>query len=198
MNERGSTSFFGICLLMMFSIIALSIFTTQLNQTKILQSKRAILLCTKALNGETKLFIKKIEGINTVLKLLKLGKVGALLIPGINLTTAQGVEYGIKTMKAIQEVHKVSYLKNIQSLMGKSCLFSLNSFKTPYKLKVNTLFERNFYEQTIIRRKKWTVRTINANYSILNEYSVYPFHISSKMKKEFILSNLLSSQQLYL
>ncbi|MBT4793357.1 MAG: hypothetical protein HON90_17430 [Halobacteriovoraceae bacterium] len=189
MNERGSTTLFGISLLILISLIGLHILSKRINEHKDLHSKQSLLLCTKKINGETQQYIKKIQRYNKALKLLTLGKAISLFIPGANVATSSGMRQAIKVLKLIQLKLAFSYVKNITIEFNKHCYFSPNLLITPFQYKL-VGFSRNKFNEALPRGNKWKIKTLKGKYIIITIINLKSGKIISKIHEVNLLSKL--------
>ena len=199
MNQRGSSLFFGIILMMILSVIGINYIETRIDGLKDLKNKQSILLCAKSFNGELSQFITRINHINTALKTLTAGQVLTIFIPGFNIAAYKTTKAAIKALKMTQQILLFSFMKN--KILGryKSCQFSIGSTINPYRTNATKLvFKRNSFNETIKVKNKWKNKIIKGKYQVNITYTMRrKLKSKSKIKKANLFSRLLYSSPLF-
>lgn len=187
MNEKGSTTFLGICLLMIFSYYGLTKLSSKIRKSKELQHKQRVLLCSKEINGLTSKYISMIKDSNTTLKYLTIGKVASLLIPfpGINLATKNGVRAAIKLTKATQSFKRFLYKTRLSKIYINRCKFNIKFSSTPF------LKKRDHFNRLLIRKKTWVLKVTSGIFLITSKFKLETQRVRSSIKKVNLLQRFL-------
>lgn len=178
MTENGNSTFFGLILLMILTILGLNFYSIRLNNLQHLKDKQELLLCTKELNGETRKYVKEMEYTNDALAAATAGKVIPIPNPIIRLAFS----FGVEALKTYQNNLGISFMKIKQKLSKKSCLnpFYLITNK-PYK-SIAGFYKRNKLNQAIKVGKKWKISLRKGKYRITNTYFLRGKKLSIKSK----------------
>jgi hypothetical protein len=187
MNESGNTTFFGLCLLLLFSYYGLTKLSNKIKRGQDLMHKQRVLLCSKEINGMTSRFISQIVFSNKTLKYLTIGEFASLLIPfpGINLATKNGAKAAIKIAKRSQTLLRIIYKAQLSKTYLNGCKFKKSFLQTPFTKK------RDKLNQLIIRNKIWVLKVLSGAYLISSKHKVNTQEVTSSMKKVNFLQNFL-------
>lgn len=187
MNESGSTTLLGVCLLLLFSYLGLTHLSQRIDGSKNIQHKQKVLLCAKELNGLTTKFINNISFTNSTLKYLTIGKYTSLLIPfpGLNLATKQGVARAITITKASQMAFRLQYLARLKKVTLHSCSTGLNSYQTPFTQR------RDKFNQLIKRKINWKLKIKSGPFLIVSKINLSSRRTTSSIKKVNLLQRHL-------
>lgn len=174
MNERGSTTLFGITIIMALSLCALFFIKKRIDYTLENEKLQKLLLCTKKTNGITKDFFDKMSQTNNYLKTLTMTKYGSILIPIYGVMASKSAAQAIKIVKAIQVGYLISHLNKLKELTQNNCYLSPNTYTTPFELALNSGFKRNRYEEAKLRGKTWKYANLNSKKMIVTKLQFIP------------------------
>ncbi len=182
MNDKGQASLLSLVLIALFVLISLHSVSKRIDRSKELKEKQRLLLCTKAINGKLKTFIKSIELGNKYLKIIKISEYASYLIPQLGITAKLTTKNAIKAIKLLQTKELYSYLNFMRIRLSQGCKFNYSALTTPYQLSALN-FKRNKWEQVVQKGKSWTIVTRNASYIIKNRVIMKERRVFSKMKR---------------
>ena len=163
MNEKGSTTLFGVFVLLMITSWGLLLLKSRLTKYDQLQDKMHVTLCSKRLNGKLGEYVGTMEKYNTTLALLTTGKALGLLIPVLGTVTAQtSTYYGIKIVKGIQLYETAEFMIFLGKQLQKGCIGWNLSRYIPYTKKRDLLNRLKFRKKQMkysVKGKKWKINT---------------------------------------
>ncbi len=168
---QGSVTFFGLLgtlILSFMMILFLYHHSTNLRQ---IRERSLVYLCAKEFYLTQHHFIDKIEAINLALVSTQYLKVITLLFPGNIILTGSSTQQIQESLKKLQNVLLISYMKNLSLLKKKSCPLPLESYTTPYVLS-GWGFQRNSRQQTVLRAQNWKVIMAKPQTQLLMHFQV--------------------------
>lgn len=155
-NQQGNSLFLSLLILMSISFLSLKLINNKLRKIERTRYINQQYLCMKEYNGSTSHFIKHIEVMNNFIILGKAVEYLSTIIPPLRGLIYLAAKYGIMTVKGVQNLSLISYLKKYYDYYQKGCYFSPEYFKTPFKHSF-VQFKRSSISQITKRRsKKWT------------------------------------------
>jgi hypothetical protein len=155
MNEKGSTILFGMIIVMIFTSLSLLFIKKRMNRITIIKEKQQLHLCTKEANGLSQKFVKLINKTNHWLKVATITKYLSIIVPVLNTAGSISTKSAIKSLKIVQRLKTISYLKKIRDLHTSKCSFDISIYTTPLRFSRFSI-KRNSYNQAIFRGTKWT------------------------------------------
>lgn len=191
MNEKGSSLIFGISLLLILVSVVILYLNSQIIEINKIKSKNNLFLCAKEHNGITRNFIKKINQINSYLKILSATNFISIMIPQVGLITKASLKKTIKIMKLKQLQLTFSYIYQMNLLRIRTCPISKSTFLTPIKLNGKSI-KRNNLNEALYRRKTWSDNLTTNQYIIINKFTSSGKAQSYLIKKGRPLSRVLS------
>ena len=192
MNQRGEVLLTSCLVIFLGSLLFLLAILEVKKSFHNLQKRSKIILCTKEMKGEIKnllIFtgranwaiknINRAEIIMTIFPDLRVGKIGA-----------KGLK---KSIKVMQNLKVISFLKFVTLSNQKGCPFNMAMFKTPFKRRGISL-KRNINGGLILRKKTWKYHLRLSPYNIKmtiktrNWESLFPkvdFYFQEKKERLF-------------
>lgn len=174
MNERGSTSFLGIGIIMICALLALFLIKKRIDMTKSNEALQKIILCAKESNGRLKEFFDKIERSNKFLKALTITEYSSISIPVYGIVATKSAAQAKRAIKAIQVGYLVSYLNNLRLMSQKKCYLSPLAYRTPYELHFSSGFKRNKFDEAKRRGETWKYSNLSQTNIITNKIRLSP------------------------
>lgn len=173
MNERGSTSFFGIGIIMVCALLTLFLIKKRIDMTKKNEALQKILLCAKESNGQLKEFFDQIETSNKVLKALTVTEYSSTAIPIYGVVASKSAAQAKKVIKGVQIGFLISYLNNLRLLAQKECYLTPLAYRTPFELQL-TGFKRNQFDEAKRRGDTWNYSNLSKTNIITNKVQLSP------------------------
>ena len=164
MNERGSSTIYGVLIIFLSSLIMLVLIQHKIYLQTRIEHKQDLLLCTKFVNGEGQTYVQNIERSNTA---LVAGTV-ASLSPIIGVRSA--AKAAVKALKLYQQIKRITFIKNILNPKYGNCNIAGVSQFSVYKMK-GFQFKRDLTNRALLRNKKWKIITANTHGLIINSFS---------------------------
>lgn len=174
MNESGNATFFGLIVIMTFTMMALYLVKKRVDYTTSTEDFQKLLLCTKETNGATKLFFDRVTDSNALLKALTIAEYSSTAIPVYGAVASKTAAQAIEITKLVQIGYLLSYLNKLRELTQKKCYMSPNIYKTPFELAISSGFERNEYEEAKLRGDTWKYINLGNNKLIQTKLQLNP------------------------
>jgi hypothetical protein len=174
MNEKGNSLIFSMLVLLLCSILGLNFIHTRLTNIGKQKRLQSLLICTKKLNGKSRVFIERMEKTNSILKTLTITKLASTTIPIYGAVAAKSIKVIKKIIKAAQRVILISFLNFVAYTALKNCSITPNIYKTPYKVTKSLDLTRDAYDQAILRGNTWFFTSKLGGNIIRNKFKIKP------------------------
>jgi hypothetical protein len=174
MNEQGNSVVFSMLVLLLCTLIGLSFINNRLKNIGKQKRLQALLICTKKLNGKSRVFIERMEKTNSILKTLTITKAASTTIPIYGAVASKSIKMIKKLIKATQRIMLISFMNFTAQVSLKECSVSPNIYKTPYKVSSRMNLKRNLYDQAILRGNTWKFISKKGRNYIQNKFQIKP------------------------
>jgi len=171
MNQKGEATLTLILLMVVINSVLLLYGLRLHHNWQKIEARSKIFLCTKEIKEETVLFVENIEKLNWLIRNTDKAEKVAYFIPFVWAYIGKAKKIKL-VAKSLQLKSLTQYLITLKNIKKKNCPIPLKDFISPYKLGMNLGFQRDQFEQTLLRKNKWTSNLKLSDYQILLQYEI--------------------------